>query len=43
MKKMLYEELNLIERLLYNICKKYTYKILKIGIKVGYNWNEILH
>lgn len=40
MKEIIYEELNLIEKLLYNICRKYTYKVYSIGVKSGYNWES---
>ncbi len=38
MKKMLYEELNWYEKILFIVLKKYTYKIFSIGVKQGYNW-----
>lgn len=34
----LYEELNVVEKIIFKIFKRYSIKIYKIGVKTGYNW-----
>lgn len=36
----LYEELNVVEKVIFVIFKKYSIKIYKLGVKKGYNWNN---
>lgn len=38
MKEILFKELNLREKLIFIVFKKYSYKIYSIGTKEGYNW-----
>lgn len=37
-KKINYSELNVFEKIISIILKKYTYKIYSSGVKDGYNW-----
>ena len=36
-------ELNIFEKLLRKVFKRYTYKIYSIGMQDGYNWRSNLH
>lgn len=38
--KKLVNKLSFKEKIIMIIFKKYTYKILKIGIEIGFNWEE---
>ena len=39
MYKELFEELNIVEKVVFFILKRYSIKIYKIGVKKGFNWN----
>ena len=34
----LYEELNVVEKVIFKIFKRYSIKVYKLGVKKGYNW-----
>lgn len=42
-KKLNNIELNVFDKILSKILKRYTYKIYSIGVKDGYNWRSNLY
>lgn len=36
----LMQEINIYDRILLILFKKYTYKVLKIGINIGFDWED---
>lgn len=36
----LMQEINIYDRILLILFKKYTYKVLKIGINIGFEWED---
>lgn len=34
------KELNIFERVLFVLFKKYSIKVYKIGVKIGFNWSN---